>query len=167
MKKLIISGLVLLCGFVHAEVKIHQSSPYSNLAVTWTEYAEGTNKTVYVNDAQYPFKVTVFEVGQTSTNNAISIDIVRAFDYEEQVVGEVTVTNVFGNAETYYDTTVTNRTWKLMTNRVFSVTQTTEKAVYHIRSTPILPPVYVYGDDVIVVNHSEEGGFYFKLTGEK
>jgi hypothetical protein len=168
MKKLIITLLAVACVYAFAEVRVHQPSPYHNLSVTWTELASGTNASVYVNAAPYPFKLTAFEVSQPEgVTNAITIDVIRAFDYQEQIVGEVTITNDIGQVGTMLDTTVTNRTWKTMTNRIFSVSQEVEHATYHADSTTKLPPVYIYEDDVIVVDFDYEDGFYFKLTGEK
>jgi hypothetical protein len=146
-----------------AQVVFHQPSPSTDLSVTWSERAAGTNKTVMVNDSPYPWKLSAIEISQpTVITNDISIQIYRAYAHQEQIVGEVTVTNVFGAVETYLDTTVTNTAWRVMTNEVFSAGITnTASSVFELK------PVYVLNDDVVVINHSHEDGFSFILFGEK
>lgn len=168
MKKSAIFLAAVFAVAVHAEVKTYQQSSFTEASLTWTEHAEGTNRTVLVNDADYPWRFLTFEVSQPANEtNEISIEVFRAFDYEEQFVGDVVSTNAFGQVVTNFVNQVTNQVWKVMTNVVFEVTQTDENAVYHADSDPSLPPIYVMDDDVVVVNHDFEDGFFFRLTGEK
>ena len=164
-------ALVLFFAFAlsaSAEVRTFQRTQLTDASLIWTEWIEGTNVVSLVNEAEQPWRLLTLEIvqGADKTNN-ISIDIIRAFDFEAQIVGERTVTNAFGLVETFIDTTVTNRTWRTFTNRVFSTEQTTAAEVYWDNSAVKIPPVYVDGDDVIVVDYDNDSGFFFRLTGEK
>lgn len=159
--------ICLLVGYVHAEVDMISTSHGDQTTDYYFTYVKQVDNGswTYTNDFKYAWKLgDVAFTLSTPLTNEFKITHYRVWS-TNQYSGDTVSTNVFGDVETNSFLSITNTSTWIVTNEIYSVTETNLTGGAHIYSD--LPEIYILKNDRLLFEFTPTNKFHFLLDAKR